>query len=103
METHRHSPPALGPHLQRADLFLRQVVGRGTLGPQALQAGDADVDHVLHQLALLQGCLRAEMLLLLASGHLLVHSFEQCFLISSFALQQKKIQKEKCMKRKKKN
>uniref|UniRef100_A0A8C5WSX7 Uncharacterized protein n=1 Tax=Laticauda laticaudata TaxID=8630 RepID=A0A8C5WSX7_LATLA len=46
--------------LQGADLLLREVVGRGAFGAQPLQVGDADVDHVLDQFALLQRFLQAE-------------------------------------------
>uniref|UniRef100_A0A670KB48 Uncharacterized protein n=1 Tax=Podarcis muralis TaxID=64176 RepID=A0A670KB48_PODMU len=38
----------------------REVVGRGAFGAQPLQVGDADVDHVLDELALLQRFLQAQ-------------------------------------------
>lgn len=61
-------------YLQRSDFFLCQVVGCGTFGPQTFQAGDTNVNHVLHQFALLQGFLQTQMMLV-AFGHiLLVHN-----------------------------
>lgn len=48
-------------YLQCADLMLCEVVAGGALGPQALQAGQRDVDHVLEELALAQRRLAASI------------------------------------------
>lgn len=42
----QHLPP-------RSDFFLCEVVGGSTFGPKPFQVGDAQVYHVLDQLALL--------------------------------------------------
>lgn len=46
-------PPIGDTYLQGPDLFLCEVVGGGTFGPKPFQVGDAQVYHVLDQLALL--------------------------------------------------
>lgn len=70
-------PPTPTPgntYLQGPDLLLREVVGSCTLGPKPFQIGDAQVDHVLNQLALLQGFLQTQRLLLFAFRHVfLIH------------------------------
>jgi hypothetical protein len=60
-------------YLQRSYFFLCQVVRCGTFGPQSLQAGNAYVYHILHQLALLQGFLQTQTLLVAFCHILLVH------------------------------
>lgn len=45
--------PTGNTYLQGPDLFLCEVVGGGTFGPKPFQVGDAQVYHVLDQLALL--------------------------------------------------
>lgn len=69
-------------YLQCPDLLLCQVVGGGTLGPEPLQVGDADVYHVLYQLALLQGFLQTQRLIF-AAGHIFfIHFSPLCSAIT---------------------